>query len=132
MLNSLTNSSIVTWEYIVYSSLRGVVIIGVALAFARYAFLFSQQYMTESLRIADRRHAISFGAFYVESYGATADWAQVKEAFANWNLTNSDNASARSEDISKTENFEVPEIAKKIEILFSEVKTLSELVKSTK
>lgn len=51
---SPNNSSLKGWEYIVYASLRGLVTIGVALAFSRYAFLFSKQYMQQSLKIADR------------------------------------------------------------------------------
>lgn len=45
--------------------------------------------MRESLKNADRMHAINFGNFYVQSYGAAAEWTQVKEAFENWNITSS-------------------------------------------
>jgi hypothetical protein len=43
--------------------------------------------MREALKNADRRHAINFGKFYLESYGAAAEWSQVKEAFEHWNIT---------------------------------------------
>jgi hypothetical protein len=52
--------------------------------------------MEEALKNADRRHAINFGKFYLESYGAAADWAQVKEAFEHWNIAAS-NAFSRSD-----------------------------------
>ena len=42
--------------------------------------------MVEALRNADRRHAISFGEFYLRAYGANADWKEVKEAFQHWNI----------------------------------------------
>jgi hypothetical protein len=52
--------------------------------------------MQEALKNADRRHAINFGKFYLESYGAAADWTQVKEAFEHWNITGA-NAFTRGE-----------------------------------
>jgi len=45
--------------------------------------------MQEALKNADRRHAINFGKFYLESYGAAAEWSQVKEAFEHWNISGS-------------------------------------------
>lgn len=58
------------------------------IAFARYAFIFSNSYMHESLKNSERRHAINFGKFYLEAYGANASWEQVKEAFQHWNISN--------------------------------------------
>ncbi|WP_090808310.1 hypothetical protein [Paenibacillus sp. 276b] len=42
--------------------------------------------MVESLRNADRIHAISFGEFYLKTYGEKADWNEIKEAFQHWNI----------------------------------------------
>jgi hypothetical protein len=42
--------------------------------------------MREALKNGDRRHAINFGKFYLESYGAAAEWSQIKEAFEHWNI----------------------------------------------
>jgi len=39
----------------------------------------------------------NFGKFYLESYGAAADWAQIKEAFEHWNIIGS-NAFSKSEE----------------------------------
>lgn len=64
---------------------------------AKYAFLLGNSYMQEALKNADRRHAINFGKFYLESYGAAAEWSQVKEAFEHWNITGS-NAFKRAEE----------------------------------
>jgi hypothetical protein len=88
----------ITWEVIVFTMLKGLIAVGLLGALSRYAFLFSNSYIRESLKNADRRHAINFGKFYLESYGAAADWAQIKEAFEHWNITGS-NAFSRSEDV---------------------------------
>lgn len=78
-----------TWEFIVFSSLKGLVVAALLAGLAKYSFLFSRSYMQEALKNADRRHAINFGKFYLESYGAAADWSQVKEAFEHWNIAGS-------------------------------------------
>ena len=78
--------AIITWEFIVFSVAKGLIAVSLLAALARYAFLFSNSYVREALKNADRRHAINFGKFYLESYGAAADWSQVKEAFEHWNI----------------------------------------------
>lgn len=42
--------------------------------------------MSESLKNSDRRHAISFGNFYLRAYGEKATWHEIKEAFQHWNI----------------------------------------------
>lgn len=95
---TVTSSPAVSWEYIIYSVSKGLIAVALLAGLARYAFLFSNSYMREALKNADRRHAINFGKFYLESYGAAAEWSQVKEAFANWNTTGS-NAFSPNEDV---------------------------------
>lgn len=80
-----------TWTYFLYVTFRGLIVVAMFIALARYAFIFSNSYMHESLKNSERRHAINFGKFYLEAYGANASWEQVKEAFQHWNI-NSDSA----------------------------------------
>lgn len=98
----------VTWEFITFSVFKGIIAVAFFGALAKYSFFFSNSYMHESLKNADRRHAINFGKFYLESYGAAADWGQIKEAFEHWNIS-SNNAFSNSEasklDISGFEKF---------------------------
>lgn len=86
-----------TWEFISYAVLKGMIAVGLLGALARYSFLFSNSYMKEALKNADRRHAINYGKFYLASYGAAADWSQVKEAFEHWNTTGSNAFNAKTE-----------------------------------
>lgn len=87
----------ITWEFILFSVFKGLIAVGLLAGLAKYSFLFSSAYMQEALKNADRRHAINFGKFYLESYGAAAEWSQVKEAFEHWNISGS-NAFTRQED----------------------------------
>ncbi|EPS3433218.1 hypothetical protein [Vibrio alginolyticus] len=76
-----------TWTYFLYVTFRGLIVVAMFIALARYAFIFSNSYMHESLKNSERRHAINFGKFYLEAYGANANWEQVKEAFQHWNIS---------------------------------------------
>lgn len=94
-LSSLPNS--VTWEFIVFSMFKGLISVALFAALAKYSLLFSNSYMREALKNGDRRHAINFGKFYLESYGAAADWNQIKEAFEHWNITGENAFSKQTE-----------------------------------
>lgn len=87
----------VSWEFIFFSVSKGLIAIALLAGLARYAFVFSNSYMREALKNADRTHAINFGKFYLQSYGAAADWSQVKEAFADWNISGSNAFTPNSE-----------------------------------
>ncbi|GMN90041.1 hypothetical protein [Francisella sciaenopsi] len=77
----------VSWPFLIFTLFKGIIAVGLLLGVAKYSYLFSSSYMQESLKNADRRHAINFGKFYLESYGSTANWSEVKEAFEHWNIT---------------------------------------------
>lgn len=96
LASTITLPSPITWEFIAFSVFKGLVAVALLAGLAKYSFLFSSSYMQEALKNADRRHAINFGKFYLESYGAAAEWSQVKEAFEHWNITGA-NAFTRSE-----------------------------------
>ncbi|WP_316364444.1 hypothetical protein [Candidatus Thiodiazotropha sp. CDECU1] len=76
----------VTWEFITFAVFKGLIVVILFAALAKYSLIFSNSYMREALKNADRRHAINFGKFYLESYGASAEWEQIKEAFEHWNI----------------------------------------------
>lgn len=95
--SAISLPSSISWEFITFSAFKGLIAIALLAGLAKYSFLFSSSYMQEALKNADRRHAINFGKFYLESYGAAADWSQVKEAFEHWNITGA-NAFGRTEE----------------------------------
>lgn len=74
------------WSYLLLVTFKGLILVGLFIALGKYSFMYSQNYMHESIKNSERRHAINFGKFYLESYGATADWNQVKDAFEHWNI----------------------------------------------
>lgn len=44
--------------------------------------------MSESLKIADRIHAISFGKFYLQVFNDKINPDEIKEIFRDWNINN--------------------------------------------
>lgn len=82
------NSSNTTpsWESLAQLGLITILVVGVLGALSRFAFLLGKAFMVESLRNADRSHAISFGEFYLNAFGDKAEWSEVKEAFQHWNI----------------------------------------------
>ncbi|CUR69131.1 hypothetical protein KAF81_32610 [Pseudomonas aeruginosa] len=87
----------ISWEFLAFAVFKGFIAIALLAGLAKYSFLLGNSYMQEALKNGDRRHAINFGKFYLESYGAAAEWSQVKEAFEHWNITGT-NAFKRSDD----------------------------------
>ncbi|CZF79646.1 hypothetical protein [Grimontia marina] len=85
--NDFHNSGGFTWPYFLFITFRGLIVVAMFVALARYSFIYSNSYMHESLKSGERRHAINFGKFYLEAYGANASWEQIKEAFQHWNIS---------------------------------------------
>lgn len=75
-----------TWYQCIYVLTKGLILIGFLVACSKYVFNLGKAYMNESLKNADRMHAISFGKFYLKGYGEKATWSELKEVFQHWNL----------------------------------------------
>lgn len=108
---SFHNGAGFSWSYFLFVTFRGIILIAMFIALARYAFIYSNSYMHESLKSGERRHAINFGKFYLEAYGADASWTQIKEAFQHWNISNSSAFSNTQSD-----NFDPKIIERAVEI----------------
>lgn len=85
-LNEGSGGKSLEWAHVVFFTFKGLILIGLLVALAKYCFVYSQSFMHESLKNSERKHAIKFGKFYLESYGANAEWAQIREAFEHWNI----------------------------------------------
>jgi hypothetical protein len=86
------------WSQVTFFAFKGVIVIGLFVALAKYCFTYSQSFMHESIKNGERKHAINFGKFYLETYGADAEWAQIKEAFEHWNINSSSAFSGNDAD----------------------------------
>jgi hypothetical protein len=108
------------WLTFAYSAVRAVLMVVLLGACARYAFTLGRSFTIESLKCADRMHAIAFGKFYLRVFNAEANWKEVKEAFANWNI---DRPSAFA--ATNASDFD-PKVIESITALAQVLKSLSE------
>lgn len=87
-LNAERITADVQWTIVVILTIKTAVIIGLLIACSKYCFTLGKSYINEALKNADRSHAISFGKFYLDAYGSSAKWEDLKEAFQYWNINN--------------------------------------------
>lgn len=80
--NTIETDSVVK---IIYQIFKSIFVIGLLVAASRYAFNLGKTYMNEALKNADRIHAISFGKFYLQVFGADVKSDDLKEVFKDWN-----------------------------------------------
>lgn len=96
-LSSSGNSSS-SWPEVSFLALKSIIIVTLLVASSKYAFSLAKSYMTESLKNADRIHAISFGKFFLQAFGDNIDTKEVKEVFQHWNISNSTSFSSLDPD----------------------------------
>lgn len=79
-------SGATSWTQFAYITVKNVLAVALLGAAAKYAFTLGKTFTSEALKASDRLHAISFGRFYLQVYGDTATWPEVKDAFEHWNI----------------------------------------------
>lgn len=87
------------WDLVTFTAIKSIVLVGLLLAMAKYSFNLAKSFMEESLKNADRIHAISFGKFYLQAFGESTGTADIKEIFQHWNITNKNSFSGQSPDV---------------------------------
>ncbi|SFB56126.1 toll/interleukin-1 receptor domain-containing protein [Azotobacter beijerinckii] len=84
-------TTITDWPALVEQGVLALVVLGSLVALANFSFLLGKSFMVESLRNSDRKHAISYGEFYLKARGAQMEWHELKEAFQQWNIDKGSN-----------------------------------------
>ena len=82
------------------------------ISLSKLLFTLAKSFMVEAILFSYRIHAISFGKFFLDAYGAEATREEVLEAFSSWNIDNG-NTSFRNQS---SEDYD-PKIAEIINIL---------------
>ncbi len=75
------------WILLLYYIFKGIIIIILLIAASKYCFTLGKAYMNESLKNADRIHAISFGKLYLQVSNEITP-SELKEIFRDWNILN--------------------------------------------
>lgn len=62
------------------------IVSAVSVSLARFLFLLGKSFMVESIRNADRAHAIGLGKLYLQLYKDKFQWDELKDVLQNWNI----------------------------------------------
>ena len=85
---------------VLIQSIRVISIITIILTLARMMFALGKNFMVESIRNGDRHHAISFGKFFIDVFGADITKDEMMRILDNWNMnTGSSFINQKSSDI---------------------------------
>lgn len=79
------------WSLTIFYGIKSIFIIILLITASKYCFNLAKSYMSESLKIADRIHAISFGKFYLQIFKNSINPNDIKEIFRDWNIDNKEN-----------------------------------------
>lgn len=105
------------WSITIFYAIKSVFIIVLLIAASKYSFNLAKSYMSESLKIADRIHAISFGKFYLQVFNQQVEPTEIKEIFRDWNINNQTNTFS-----SQQSNDYDPKLIEKISELVEKIK----------
>ncbi|MBX2979164.1 MAG: toll/interleukin-1 receptor domain-containing protein [Flavobacteriales bacterium] len=103
------------WSLTVFYALKSLFIIILLIAASKYCFNLAKSYMSESLKIADRIHAISFGKFYLQVFNQQINPGEIKDIFRDWNINNqTNNFSTQTADFDPKLLEKITEIVEKV------------------
>jgi hypothetical protein len=102
----------ISWGLILFFGTKGAILLGLVVATVRLCVGLARNYMHESLKNAERRHAINYGKFYLSVYGAGTDGQKLQDVFAHWNISGTSAFSAKDEPLPQPTMSEITDLAK--------------------
>jgi len=115
----LDSSALNEFSSMLQLSLRVFAIISLIIALSRMMFVLGKSFMVESIRNSDRRHAISFGKFFIDAYGDKASRDEIRAVFGDWNIDKG------SSFIRQDSNEIDPQITNALQVITSALKKLN-------
>ncbi len=84
---SITDFKSDLWQPHLFMTIKLVIVILFLAAIARVLLLLGKGHLNESIKNADRIHAIKFGEFVLRTFGEDVKYEQVVEVFQQWNIS---------------------------------------------
>jgi hypothetical protein len=106
----VTNKDI-SWSLILFFGAKGAILLGLVVAMVRLCMRLARNYLQESLKNAERRHAINYGKFYLSVYGAGTDGEKLKDVFAHWNISGTSAFAEKDDSLPQPSISEIGELA---------------------
>lgn len=108
----LVSNKDISWGLILFFGAKGAILIGLVVATVRLCLRLARNYMHESLKNAERRHAINYGKFYLSVYGAGTDGEKLKDVFAHWNISGTSAFAEKDDPVPQLSISEIGELTK--------------------
>jgi hypothetical protein len=102
----------ISWALILFFGAKGAILLGLVVGVVKLCLRLARNYMHESLKNAERRHAINYGKFYLSVYGTGSDGEKVKDVFAHWNISGSSAFSEKEEPFPQPAISDIGELLK--------------------
>ena len=75
-----------SWQEVVRTVASSLIVIALLSGMARFAFIMGKSFMVEAIRNNNRRHAITFGQFYLKAFRDNITWPEIRDVFRSWNI----------------------------------------------
>jgi hypothetical protein len=102
----------ISWSLILFFGTKGAILLGLVVSIVRLCVRLARNYMQESLKSAERRHAINYGKFYLSVFGAGTDGEKLKDVFAHWNISSTSAFAEKDDLLPKPSISEIGELTK--------------------
>jgi hypothetical protein len=127
---SIVANKDISWALILFFAAKGAILLGLVVAVVRLCSKMARNYLHESIKNGERRHAINYGKFYLGTYGAGTDGEKLKDVFSQWNIEGKSAFSERDATVPVPPKLEVTDIAKTLNVT-DITKTLIESLQKT-
>jgi hypothetical protein len=107
----LVSNKDISWALILFFGAKGAILLGLVVSMVRVCLRLARSYLHESLKNAERRHAINYGKFYLSVYGAGTDGEKVKDVFAHWNISGTSAFSEKEDALPGLSSSDIGELA---------------------
>lgn len=71
---------------VIVMGIESIIMSAIIISIARFLFLLGKSLMVESIRNADRAHAIGLGRLYLQLYKEKFKWEELKDVLKSWNI----------------------------------------------
>jgi hypothetical protein len=112
--NSIVANKDISWALILFFTAKGAILLGLVVAVVRLCSKMARNYLHESIKNGERRHAINYGKFYLSTYGAGTDSEKLKDVFSQWNIEGTSAFSEKDDSPPDTLKFDLTEVSKTV------------------
>lgn len=86
VLDTISTKTNIDPMIVIVMCVEPIILSTILISISRFLFLLGKSLMVESIRNADRAHAIGLGKLYLQLYKGKFKWEELKDVLKNWNI----------------------------------------------